>query len=666
MKKITALALSILIVASVFSAGVNSAAFDPLADESLVVHYDFEGDDYLDNKAPNATGGNLVATAAAGISHDSSAGTVKNSGKAGLKCAKEYVADVIAGGIYDASTNKAGKAAEYTIFVRFRLDSMVAGKEYRIVDTRAFGSATCRPIFLIYKDERLICNVGTAAGHSPSLSSFVYEASYLENRYMNVAIVVSNTAAEGDTPALSLKLYYSSGLPSDASSWQEHDFGYIKASNSSTASTVSPINRDLHLLSTGDMDGVEGVEMDDFRIYNTDLTLGEIVSIIPSGSFSESMDDYLRIHYDFEGDNYLKNKADKGVADLKERTAATPVSHDPVTGTVSNTDAGMGLWCAKEDVSSIVTDEYTLFLRAKLDNVEATTSTTTATYYSLIEMRTLSGDTASRNFALLYADSKVGANDAVQAMTATSSAPNTGIWINSAKLEVDEINSRYVNIALVMTNTGSVDSPDFTAKMYISRGDGELTLVRTVKLGGALAEPTRNMYLLSATNSNPTGIVLDDVRFYNAALTSEQINSILTEGTVAHDIYVVGTQTKYEDTDADAENDAFAVRFIGAVNTLGYDEVGIEITPTVGTQTGSLTSKTSKTVYTSVMAQGETINASDKYCSHFIIFTVSGIPLGLDSETDIAFEYRFFAVKDGETYYSDLKTVTFNADGSYA
>lgn len=665
MKKITALALSLLMLASMLQIGIIAETFDPLEDESLVIHYDFEGADYLSNKAPNSTGGNLTATNSEGIYHDSETGTVKNSGKAGLKCAKEDVADIIAGGLYDASSNTAGKDVEYTIFVRFKLDKMVAGKEYRIVDTRAFGTATCRPIFLIYKDGKLICNVGTAAGHSPSLSSFVYEASYIECRYINVAIVVSNTATEGETPALYLKLYYSSGLPSDASSWTEHDFGYIKTSDGSVASTVSPINRDLHLLSTGDMDGVEGVEMDDFRIYNTDLTFDRIVNIIPSGSFSETMDDYLRIHYDFEGDDYLKNKADKGIADLKERTSGTPVSHDAITGTVSNTEAQMGLWCAKEDVSSIVTGEYTLFLRAKLDGVAATTSTTATTYYSLIEMRNMSPDTASRNFALLYADAKVGGNDAVQMQTAVSSAPNTGKWINSSKLDIDEINSRYVNIALVMTNTGTADFPDFTAEMYISGGNNGLTHVKTVSLGGALAEPTRNMYLLSATDSNPTGIVLDDVRFYNTALTSDQINTILSAGTLAHDIYSRGTQTKYEDTNDDSVNDSFAVRFVGAINTLEYDEVGIEIIPSVGSQKGSLKSKTSRTAYTSIIADSEVINASDSYCSHFIVFTVTGIPLDFASETDIAFEYRFFAVKDGKICYSGIETVTFNADGSY-
>jgi hypothetical protein len=111
------------------------------------------------------------------------------------------------------------------------------------------------------------------------------------------------------------------------------------------------------------------------------------------------------------------------------------------------------------------------------------------------------------------------------------------------------------------------------------------------------------------------------------------------------------------------DKDTYDVRFVGGINTLDYDEVGIEITTTIGDRTATTpVVETTKSVYSSIMADGNTVTADDRYCEHFIVFTVAGIPL--NQEIAVEFEYRFFAVKDGVKYYSEYSVAAFNTDGT--
>ncbi len=270
-----------------FSEIIPTGSFSQISiNDHLAIHYDFNGENYLENKAIGATKGNLTVTTSANLLHDSDIGTVTNNGQAGLYCKKADVSELIAGGQYDASTNTAGKAVEYTLFARFRLNDAVAGTEYRVVDTRTFGTSTCRPLNITYKDGKILCGVGTAMGHNTASAQKTIRTAKLdiETRFANVAVVVYNSAEEGATHSLKMAIYYCTGIPTLPSDWQAvHDVDIMNAS-SQQSSTVSPINQNLCLLDMGT--AIDGVEMDDFRIYDIAMSEAQVQDIMSYGSFA--------------------------------------------------------------------------------------------------------------------------------------------------------------------------------------------------------------------------------------------------------------------------------------------------------------------------------------------------------------------------------------------
>lgn len=96
--------------------------------------------------------------------------------------------------------------------------------------------------------------------------------------------------------------------------------------------------------------------------------------------------------------------------------------------------------------------------------------------------------------------------------------------------------------------------------------------------------------------------------------------------------------------------DGKSVRFIGAIDTLECEGVGLEIV--CGSNKGD---DASTTVYTYVNAEGETVNASD-LASEYLFTAVVSFEKTDVSGTAQTFTVRAFKVVDGEKVYSTAKT----------
>ena len=142
------------------------------------------------------------------------------------------------------------------------------------------------------------------------------------------------------------------------------------------------------------------------------------------------------------------------------------------------------------------------------------------------------------------------------------------------------------------------------------------------------------------------------------------LQKISADSEFAPDIKTVGAQSKYDDTNGDGVSDVFSVRFVGGIDILDYDEVGIEILPAVGANTAdSPIVRSANTVYTSIMEEGNPVTAQEKGCRYFLAFIVDGIPLDAENTATITFAYRFYAKSGNTTYYSETATVMYGFDG---
>ena len=301
--------------------GAEDAA-DPL-DANLVLHYDFEGSDILDavkDKAPSGTVKDNIAPIAgkinfSGLTVDNINGTVTHtSNAAGLRAEPS------------ADTNTVGGAS--TWFVRTKLERKDDKQYFFIVEMRTFGSASIRPFAIQYDATRNKLFACISEQSTPSTAQnfgYEYEYDYTEGEYLNIAVSVGQAEVEGQQ-VYQATIYVSKGLPKTAADWTKLGTGTIGAG----IAQPTDANK-LNLLSNGSVGCALGVTLDDVRLYNKTLTLDEIATIVPNGSF----------------DGQLKQKEDNTPADTNENENAdktpettAPVTTEPVTNDVTTTAAG--------------------------------------------------------------------------------------------------------------------------------------------------------------------------------------------------------------------------------------------------------------------------------------------------------------------------------------
>ena len=129
----------------------------------------------------------------------------------------------------------------------------------------------------------------------------------------------------------------------------------------------------------------------------------------------------------------------------------------------------------------------------------------------------------------------------------------------------------------------------------------------------------------------------------------------------------VGVQSK--SYTHDTKGDCYAVRFLQTVDEsvlTGCTSAGFEITAGYGGETTKDCSKDTNTVYTSVIAAGETLDAADLKKStdaytHEYIVALSVIDIAVDTYDNIMFTVKPYVVKTtGEKVYAGEYTVIYN------
>lgn len=671
MKKLTAFLLACLMLIPMMTMGIGAETlFDPSADDSLVLHYDFAGEQPYANKASKAQDPALpenggLTVKASGLVCDGVQGTVTNSANgAALTVSRSYVAGYMTGKV------------EYTFFARVKLDSDLAANEttsdiyYNVADMRVTTSGNgYRAFALQYVDRKagstskdsLGLYISSTANRSAAKGVTVaLDFETVKAQFVNVAVMVYNGGTDS-APNYQAKVYYSVG-PQTA--WTE-------SAALAIGEDICEAQTDMKLLSMANS-SPKGIILDDLRLYRKVLSL-ENISRIVSNEFAQSTDmsDYLAIHYDFDGENYLENKASNSAKGDLSVSANDVIEHDPSIGTVTKTDSGKGgLYLSKNEVADLIAGglydadinvagkavEYTLFSRFRLDDMVKDVE------YRIIDTRSF-GSATCRPLNVTYK------NGTLMVGVGAASGQNTSGSQKNIKIAEMDMETRFVNLAVVVYNAANEgETPKMKLAIYYSQGnpsgasDWTKAFDDIVKdASGANASTVspinQNLYLLDMNNGG-FGVEMDDFRVYTKALSSDEVYKIMEEGSFAPDIVNVGHQQLMGD-------DFYNVRFLGGINSLDYDEVGFEIITMIGSEAADTPLVvTSSAVYGSMMADGEEVAASAYFCEYFIAFTVTEIPKELSD--GVTFCYRFFGVRDGVKYYSEYGTAAYNADGTLA
>lgn len=278
LKKYLSLAMvMIFAIASIAAIPTTAAdAVDPL-DANLVIHYDFEGADILEAVKDKATAGankDDIAPIAgtinfSGLNVDNVNGTITHtSSAAGIRADRSADTDTVGG--------------EYTCFVRTKLSRGDEQQYFFIVEMRTFGSASIRPFAIQYDTKTQELCVCISEESTPNVAQnlrFPYAYDYTSGEYINIAVVVNKAEVEGQQ-VYQATLNVAKGLPKTAADWT------ALGTKTIGAGIAQPTDANkLNLLSNGSTGCALGVTYDDFRIYNKALTLDEIATIVPNGSF---------------------------------------------------------------------------------------------------------------------------------------------------------------------------------------------------------------------------------------------------------------------------------------------------------------------------------------------------------------------------------------------
>ena len=660
MKKLTALLLSLLMLIPMLSICISAETTS--LDDSLVVHYDFKGNDKNEAYKNKANGGTTQATGKLSDAQREMTWDSENGTLAYLGIATDGSAPYIS---KDYLSTYIGGEKEFTIFTRFKFDESVSANsaetgfvQYQLLNMNKTSNQT---IFVNFTDNGTSSYdffAVTVNGKEHRFSGITLEE--VKANFVNAAIVISKKA-----DGMYVKMYASmAGLGAECQ-WIE--LTERRQSGASLGAAIPDPGMHMYLIA---QNRKAGVVMDDFRIYSKSVSTSELATIVTTGSFAElGINDYLALHYDFEGENYLENKAPYALKGDLEKSTNDVIDHDETIGTVTKTDTNNGgLYCSKNDVYDLIAGglynattntegkavEYTMFTRFRLDDMIADTE------YRIVDARTF-GSNNCRPLNVTYK------NGTLMLGIGTAQGHNTANSQKTIKIAELDMETRFVNLALVVCNAASTgDTAKMKMAIYYSQGTPtsasdwkkayDVNIVDSSSNQSSTISPlNQNLYLLDMSTGK-AGVEMDDFRVYSKALTADEVYSIMDYGSFAPDVVSIGHQHM-------TGTDSFDVRFVGGINSTDYDEVGIEIITTVGNVTASTpTVETAKTVYSSIIADETTVNASDRYCEHLVAFVATGIPT--DGDAAIQFKYRFFATKDGTTYYSEYSTASYNADGT--
>ncbi len=679
MKKITALLLSLLMLIPMMTMGISADTTTTTSlDDKLVLHYDFEGESEAEARKNKAYKGTSTEASARGdlmedtnASHtvapmewDSEAGTYAYP----YSTTNAYGPYVHRNFIKQYVVNK-----EYTIFIRMKFDpdcvkATTTNSDYTIIQYNATsGNPTLK---LTFRDsmegegttDYFSLWINDADGSNARNTNVPFDD--LKEGYINFAAVVYN-----DGTNYISRCYYSFGTPASAADWT------APTATATIGTSMNDPGTQVMFLFGQNTKG--GVIMDDFRVYTDDLTLSELQSI-SAKSFGYSLDDACVLHYDFEGSTVAEaytNRANNGTTAetgaLQDGTLNMVLDKGTIASTENPTNYNQSPYISKDYIGKYIGGdvEFTIFTRLKLDDsLSANPEESGFKTYSFLNMKRNADPTINANFV----DNGTKSSDFFQ------------VYINNEQhrffgITFEDLQADFVNVAIIVYK----GAEGLYAKMYASKGIPaandqwtELTenQQKGASFGTSVVAPGMNMFIVTPGDALG-GIIMDDFRFYSVPLTTGDLQTIINEDFKVEEEPIVpspnvnnfGAQMKYEDLNGDKTNDAFSVRFVGGIDSLDYDHVGIEITLTVGDDTADAPVKqTSHTVYGNIWADGVSLKPENKGCKYFMAFIIPDVPLDLElaDGEHIVFKYRFFAVNDAETLYSEYGTTAYNADGT--
>lgn len=247
----------------------------------------------------------------------------------------------------------------------------------------------------------------------------------------------------------------------------------------------------------------------------------------------DGLDEYLVIHYDFQGADILEAMEDKAtagsVADdlqpIKGKVNFSGLEVDPTNGTIKNTANDCGVFCPPSDDTKVSSSgNNTWFVRFRMDPLDSSTGD----YIFIVEMRTF-GSSSVRPFAIqykrstnrLYVSMSDGESPEVaQNFPCAQDFPyDPDVYINMAVTVSKDAENKYVGV--VHTSTGLPKTEDDWTELF------------TFTIGDSIAQPgsANNLWLMSNGSVGCVAtVVIDDVRLYNKALTLTEIQNMFVNG----------------------------------------------------------------------------------------------------------------------------------------
>ncbi len=533
--KFVSICLSMLFVLTVMASVGVSAGSTGSIDESLVIHYDFKGSDEttaLKDKAPKGTVNDDLSFSSSaddkGISFDLTNGSVTSSSdNSGL--------------LAPLSNDVKLAGDDATFFVRAKVFGTTQGT-YNIFSLNSKRGRTANILYTLNSGSK---SFGTSRLKTVGGSLNKAFTTDYTGEYINFAMVHEKTEA-----GVNISIYTSYGLPTDKTSWSLAIATYEAANYAPADANWDLLRLFVAVDNSGNNLGNCGITIDDFRLYNDALTLDEVATIIPNGSFDQTTgaeakpeipedvpntpitEANLIMHYDFEGETLsdaLKDKATGGIADDNLGMYNSSVLHtgaagetgivfDKTNGTVLSTTQGYGLGAEVSADTEQISAQSSWFVRAKMQDFDS------QQYYSLIDMAT------NRPFRLLY--DKVNKQIVIGVGTVADIRNNKKI-----NYDYDFTKNEYINIAVTIDEFVEGTTLKVKVNAYVCTGmpeDKEAwgePVLKDWTFNAPRGEVKDYVHILHYSDHNSaTGLTLDDVRLYNGVLTLDDIVSIIATG----------------------------------------------------------------------------------------------------------------------------------------
>ena len=463
-------------------------------EDYLRTHWDFEGigDEVYADKATNGSNSDslYVISAASEVSNSRTSHTTNPEnyvtvadGVATLKSDGS-----IASGLMAAHSSDINPTGEMTVFLRAKMENDPAV-------TNCYAA-----LYHKYRNYAFY-NHKYATGYRVQpevyLSNALKPSDYVTldqpvDEWREYVMVVSRDIDAGTITATA---YVSNKEDTDSSA------DYVRISSSTTTSTDSIASGAALVI--GNSFGMENKHydryLDDFRIYNTALTLDEIAGILKK---SDKPEDNLVAHWDFEGDDVYADKA----------TAGTVADNVVANGTVIVADGvatvtGAGYLEAPDSADLDQTGKMTIFAKVYVEgNGNA----------GLVDKRESATSAAGRTYGVFVQNGTTlgaGLTDDIS----TEGHLDNGVWREVA-LVIDHDENGWLNYELFVSKNESTATADDFVSMHKKRMD--ITTLSPNDFSLLIGNDRR---FADSTLTRK----FDDVRIYSKALTLDELAELL-------------------------------------------------------------------------------------------------------------------------------------------